>query len=242
MPFVVGGELCATHNDEAFARVRAASGVPDSFLCTFDWSSLAPGGGKGGSLLAFHSHGSRDFVVKELSPSDHATLLGLAPTYCEHVVAPRGSLLAPLYAHFHRHSTGVTYVVMGSVLPQPAAEITAAASPCIYDLKGTADDKTLVYQGSKVQDVHKRFYNIGLRCCDFLLRRCRCCRQTATSVADLWAPGRREYAQGKKHAREVCFSMTPLCYARLMERLEVCKRHVNPHVLGSLTQRLTCPC
>jgi hypothetical protein len=219
---LVGEELCSTHSDAAFEAVRSALGVPHDFLCSFNWAALRAGGGKGGTLLAFHSHRGRSYVVKELSPSDHATLLGLAGPYCVHATsANRGSLLAPLYAHFRRHETGVDYLAMGSVLLPPPAEVVAAAQPCLYDLKGTADDKTLMYEGEKVLDVHKRFYNIGLRLCDFLSRRCRCCGRAAASAADLWAPGRREYAQGKKHAREVVFPVTPLSCAWLLDRLEV---------------------
>lgn len=216
----VGEDVCPTYHDDAFAAVRSALGVPHDFLRSFDWASLRAGGGKGGTLLAFHGR----FVVKELSPSDHATLLGLAGPYSTHAAFSRGSLLAPLYAHFRRPSTGVDYVAMGSVLPPLAAEVVDAAPPCLYDLKGTADDKTLMFEGDKVLDVHKRFYNIGLRCCDFLARHFHCCGRAAASAADMWAPGRREYAQGKKHAREVSFPVTPLSYAWLLDRLEVCAR------------------
>jgi len=229
----VGEELCPTHSDSAFAAVRNALGVPNDFLCSFDWASLRAGGGKGGQLLAFHAHADRSYVVKELSPSDHATLLGLAGPYSVHVASASGSLLAPLYAHFRRQDSGVDYVVMGSVLPPPMAEVVAAAPPCLYDLKGTADDKTLVYEGEKVLDVHKRFYNVGLRICDFLSKRCHCCGRAAASAADLWAPGRREYAQGKKHAREVTFSVTPLSYAWLLDRLEVRARAAFTPLVGA---------
>jgi len=170
-------------------------------------------------------------VVKELSPSDHATLLTLAAAYSAHATSSEGSLLAPLYAHFVRPATGVLYVAMGSVLPPLPAEITAAASPCIYDLKGTADDKTLVFEGERVVDVHKRFFNVPLRCCDFVARRCCWCRRAAANAADMWAPGRREYAQGKRHAREVHFPVTPLAYGWLVARLEADVSFLREHGL-----------
>jgi len=58
----VGGETCVTHSDAEFAAVRAALRVPGDFLAGFDWGALAAGGGKGGSLLAFHKHKAGTYV------------------------------------------------------------------------------------------------------------------------------------------------------------------------------------
>ena len=218
----VGGELCPTHASEAdLALLRSLSDVQDDFLDGFDWAALAAGGGKGGTLLAFHKCRGKAFVVKELSPSDHEALLRLAPAYVVHATRHRDTLLAPFFAHFHRPSTGVHYVAMGSVLPAPVAAVAAASAPSVYDLKGTADDKTLLYEGEKRRDVHKRFFNVGMRVCDLASR--KCCRPFAAAAdvaADAWAPGRRQYAAGKQHARDVRFPLPAPACAWMCARLE----------------------
>ena len=61
-----------------------------------------------------------------------------------------------------------------------------------FDLKGCADDKTLVALGEPVHAVHKRIFNVGMWCGDAL-----------------WTPERKRYFEGKKHAQEVKFHVSP---------------------------------
>eukprot|EP00291_Cryptomonas_curvata_P007369 CAMPEP_0172194834 /NCGR_PEP_ID=MMETSP1050-20130122/25836_1 /TAXON_ID=233186 /ORGANISM="Cryptomonas curvata, Strain CCAP979/52" /LENGTH=77 /DNA_ID=CAMNT_0012870757 /DNA_START=1 /DNA_END=230 /DNA_ORIENTATION=+ len=58
------------------------------------------------------------------------------------------------------------------------------------DLKGTADDKMLVQDGTAVKQVHKRFYNIPWLAAE------ACCNSAGVP------PERQRYAQGKREARE----------------------------------------
>lgn len=112
---------------------------------------LQNGGGKGGSLMA---RVGSSFIVKELSIGDHRQLLALAGSYVEHV---RGgeTLLSPIYLHFSDEQTGRSFFVMRN---------TVGAGPVmeLYDLKGCADDKTLVRDGEPIEAVHKRIWNVGM--------------------------------------------------------------------------------
>jgi hypothetical protein len=71
------------------------------------------------------------------------------------------SLLCRFYLHFKR-SDGRNYVVMGNWLPEPKPVwdeehkkmVPACVWEGLYDLKGCRDDKTLMSQGKKIEEVH----------------------------------------------------------------------------------------
>ena len=153
----VGGRKCTeVFNDEIFAKLRAMDGVSADVVASasdFDFSKLAAGGGKGGQPLGF-SQPNRRFIVKEMNGGDHAVLHDLAQDYVEHVTNGNGSLLCRFYAHFKVDNT--IYVMMNNLLPPGV--YTAQ-----YDLKGCDDDKTLLRDGHRIREVHKRFYNVGMR-------------------------------------------------------------------------------
>ncbi|KAG8460481.1 hypothetical protein KFE25_013131 [Diacronema lutheri] len=146
----VGGEMCWTHSDEHFARVRAAHGVPDGFARGLDLRALRPSGGKGGQRIG-HSADGR-YLVKELSAGDHASLRFHAAALCARMLAP-DSLLSPLLLHFER--AGRRYLAMLNALP---------AAPGLrwhrrYDLKGNRDDKLVEEDGERIAEAHKRWWH-----------------------------------------------------------------------------------
>ena len=96
-----------------------------------------------GDPLGF-SAPDRRFIVKELNKGDHESLTDLTQSYIEHVTDRKGSLLCRFYAHFA--VDGKNYVMMNNVLP-PSGEYKAQ-----YDLKGCADDKTLLRDGVRVRE------------------------------------------------------------------------------------------
>ena len=160
-------------NDEWFAQLRTHFGVNGGsdakgleFLTPekFSFEKLAHGGGKGGSLMAFSK--DRQLMIKELSQSDHDSLLEITQDYAKHLLDEQGSLLARTFVHFRVKDSGRTFmckqdhgrVIKCSIPHQPRfigmnnwlpptpvpATKTASARPELggrrssYDLKGTA--------------------------------------------------------------------------------------------------------
>ena len=168
------------HFPEEWAKVRAKFDIPDSILEGFQFRTLHPSGGKGGDLLKFH--GSY-YIVKQVTGSDQASLLKYTEDLVSHLCTGE-SLIARFFLHFHVPLTGddsdeyggKDYVVMNNWLPQFKGVSTYNQ---IYDLKGSADDKTLVRREKKIPEVHKRFYNVNMwsQCC--------------------WKPDRFDYYEGK---------------------------------------------
>lgn len=152
---IIGNELVETLYDDIFTKVRSGFGVSDEFLLSnFDFENLREGGGKGGSLLSRSLCGN--FFVKELSKSDKHTIL--SGSFCElysECVLSRDSLLCRILCIFTRRVDGKLYIAMGNCIP-----ISEKSWDLIYDLKGTADDKTLVRNGKTVDEVHKRFWRL----------------------------------------------------------------------------------
>jgi hypothetical protein len=204
----VGGTAMSLFNDEDFAAIRRAFGVADNFLRDFDFGSLDEGGGKGGNLMGFTK--DRQYIVKELNKTDHNTLGDISGEYREHIVGndpkvPSKSLLCRFFAHFQHPKSGKKFCVMNNWLPPDplaALELNEEEEKVVkeelqgsfsaYDLKGTADDKTLLYHGKKVTEVHKRIWDVsqwGGTC--------------------FWSDMRHEYWKGKKHAYETKFHVTP---------------------------------
>jgi len=127
-------------NDKLFKQLRRIASVPDDFVNTgWNLESLESGGGKGGCRMAFLGS---EYIVKELSSSDHHTLLSIAASYVEHV-RDGDTLLGAILLHFKDTSTGRKFYVMRNVL---------GSGPFLakYDLKGCNDDKTLELFGEKV--------------------------------------------------------------------------------------------
>ncbi|CAH0367713.1 unnamed protein product [Pelagomonas calceolata] len=195
--FHVGGETVQTYNDEHYKKLRERWGLGDDFLATFDFTkNMKGGGGKGGDLMGFTT--DKLFIVKEVNPGDQKSLLKITEDYAQHLLDPHGSLLARFFLHFSRK--GKDFLVMNNWMPPPRYDAVDSMEELgfdlktnynRFDLKGCADDKTLVALGEPVHAVHKRIFNVGMWCGDAL-----------------WTPERKRYFEGKKHAREVKFHVS----------------------------------
>ena len=206
-PLLIGGRTMHCYNEGEFAAIRSAFGVPPDFLAKFDFGGMSEGGGKGGQLMGFTA--DRACIVKELNATDHSVLLGLAGKYRLHIIGddpsqPSQSLLCRFFAHFQDPETHRNYAAMNNWLPPDALaalELSEGEEKAVrselasafesYDLKGSADDKTLTLDGRRVQEVHKRIWNVclwGGKC--------------------FWSPERIEYWNGKQHASTVKFRVT----------------------------------
>lgn len=169
-------------DDQCHAKIRRAMGIADSFLeGNVDAAALRPGGGKGGQLMAFST--CRRYIIKEMSPGDHATLLAVTERYAAHVLPspapgggrareqdrPKGTLLCLYLLHYQDVATRKVFVVMANSLARtPLPSLAAGVEDgqqrydSVYDLKGCADDKTLRDGGRAVAIVHKRFWQAHL--------------------------------------------------------------------------------
>jgi hypothetical protein len=195
--FLVGGEAVTTYNDEHYKKLRERWGLGDDFLETFDFSkNMKGGGGKGGDLMGFTT--DKLYIVKEVNPGDQKSLLKITEDYAQHLLDPHGSLLARFFLHFSRK--GKDFLVMNNWMPPPRYDAVDSMEELgfdlktnynRFDLKGCADDKTLVALGEPVHAVHKRIFNVGMWCGDAL-----------------WTPERKRYFEGKTHAREVKFHVS----------------------------------
>jgi hypothetical protein len=211
---VIGRRRVATYNDGCFKKLREQLGIEDDFLeSAFNFEEMSEGGGKGGALMCLTKDSK--YLVKEMSKGDHLVLSRLAASYVEHMLVedeeelgplPKCcSLMAKFLVHFHEPISGITYVVMTNCLPsikldtmrmshveQQQTQKQLKATRATFDLKGTADDKTLMITGTKVKEVHKRIWMLWMWC-----GRC------------FWTDARHAYYQGKKHATAVKFHVTP---------------------------------
>lgn len=177
-----GGRKAELFNDVTFRALRAYAQVPDDCVDT-GWSlaSLASGGGKGGTAMA---HVGSGYIVKELSKSDHNTLLKITSSYAQHVRSEDGTLLSPIYMHFRDIETDRFFFVMRNA-------IGSGPFSALYDLKGCADDKAMVLNGEKIPAVHKRVWNFSLWGSKYF-----------------WSSERRRYYAGKLDARNVRIACT----------------------------------
>lgn len=84
-----------------------------------------------------------EYIVKELSLSDHQSLLEIAADYLEHI---RGgdTLLCAILLHFQDQATGRYFFAMRNA-------IGSGPYLALYDLKGCNDDKTLEVLGEKIR-------------------------------------------------------------------------------------------
>ena len=140
----VGITACKTKWDEWFSIVRRTFNVPNDFLSeNFDFSKLASAGGKGGDKLARSADFS--FFVKQLSAGDAKKLsnVDFLKDYVSRV--SNGSSLICRFMAVIVHPNLGDFLVMANCLP---ADLNIEWSR-IYDLKGSADDKTLVEDGER---------------------------------------------------------------------------------------------
>eukprot|EP00435_Cladocopium_sp_Y103_P026637 s3619_g6.t1 len=164
-------------NEMVFSALRSMASVPDDFINDgWDFSTFQHGGGKGGSMMAFVED---KFIIKELSPGDHKSLLELAPAYGRHVNRGITTLLSPIYLHFRDEESGKFYFAMKNTIGRGPFK-------ACYDLKGCADDKLMEKSGEKVKAVHKRIWNVGMWC-----------------GQRNWTEERKRYYAGKLEARSV---------------------------------------
>ena len=91
---------------------------------------------------------------------------------------------------------------MNNCLPKLDSD-PASATLGVYDLKGCADDKTMVDGGEDVDAVHKRFSKPHMWMGKWA-----------------WSKARHKYFEGKLFARRACFHVTPTAYEWLISRIE----------------------
>lgn len=195
----IGGEECQTFDDVEHAKLRAVVGAADDFLADFDWSALKPGGGKGGNLMGFTK--DRKYLVKEVNGTDHKQMRSLIKAFCEHVLAPEGTLMCLMLAHVKRPGKG-NYLVMTNCLPKLELDPVAHTMD-LFDLKGCDDDKIMIQKGVDVPAVHKRF------------------SKPVMWLGKLaWNDARHTYYNGKKHAKRCEFIVSPAAHAWLTQRID----------------------
>lgn len=186
------GRIVKVWNDDCFSKLRKTIGVPDTFVDQgWSFDDLNNGGGKGGTLMAFVEH---SFVVKELNEGDHNVLLAITRSYCKHL-SSGSSRLAFVLMHFQDVQTGRKFFVMRN-------ELGTDDISYLYDLKGCADDKTLIANGRPIKAVHKRIWQVhkwGGQCC--------------------WTPERVVYYEGKVAAGRVRLFVTTKQREQLMAAL-----------------------
>ena len=198
---VVGKETVRTYHDAEYVKFREKYGLADDFLTTIDFEKMEAGGGKGGMMMGF----TKDelYIVKELNPTDHATMLKIAPEFLDHLM--QGSLLARIFAHFEHK--GHVYIVMNNWMPPPRyheaeSKFDLKRNYSRYDLKGCADDKTLTKRGESVKAVHKRIFNLHLWLGKLF-----------------WSDARKHYHEGKVHAAQVKFPVSKKDHADIVTKV-----------------------
>ncbi|KAJ8602877.1 hypothetical protein CTAYLR_009940 [Chrysophaeum taylorii] len=205
----IGGQEVHAFNDGDFSRVRGLHGLEGTeFLSSISFDEMEAGGGKGGMMMAFTE--DKQYIVKELNGADHGSLLRIAREYADHVLSSEGSLIARVFAHFEH--AGHNYMVMNNWMPPPRIDaidttklrsLNLSTNYSQYDLKGCADDKTLKKMGGKIPAVHKRIFNVPLWC-----------------GHAFWTPERTKYYEGKLHARQVRFLVSPSVHKEITSKID----------------------
>ncbi len=165
---------------------------------------MASGGGKGGSPLAFLPNG---FIVKQLSPGDHAVLLAMSASLCQRIL--QGSLLVRFFMHFETPSRRYYGVMANALHIRGVKDQSCVRWKLVFDLKGCRDDKLLSRNGERIREVHKRWY-MAYSCwygCDY------CCHEHCASA------DRRAYFAGKQLAWNIDFHLTPSQVRRVRDRM-----------------------
>merc|ERR1719375_999247 len=130
-----------------------------------------------------------------MSKGDHKAMLEITESYVEHLHKEK-SLICTVFLHYRDVESGRTFFAMRNEVGNPPFQQ-------LYDLKGCADDKTLELDGKKIQDVHKRIWNLSMWC-----GRCS------------WSEERRRYYKGKQDAAHLSLRMTADQRAQLVKALE----------------------
>jgi len=178
--------------DEHFSKLRYDAGIPDDFINSgWSYNDLKAGGGKGGTLMVYLWG---KYIVKELSKSDHRTLLEIAASYVNHL-REATSLITKVFLHYKDVETGRKFFAMRN-------EVGNTPFKALYDLKGCADDKTLTKDGQSIDAVHKRIWNLNMWCG-------KCC----------WSKERQRYYKGKRDAANFEMGVTEKQRSQLFEAL-----------------------
>eukprot|EP00982_Pelagococcus_subviridis_P017221 31524-Pelagococcus_subviridis.AAC.10 len=186
----VGGIDCATVKDEYFNSIRRFCNVSDCFLAgNFDFENLSSGGGKGGDLLSRTLDGK--YIVKQLNGCDSKSLLEkeFLKSYVD-LVSSGSSFICKIVAVFLHPKLG-NFLAMINCLPTHVESWSG-----IFDVKGTADDKVLVEDGTRVPEVHKRCWNLK-----WMLSEAIGCEKCVPTQ-------RRRYIAGKKTAYRIPLYVT----------------------------------
>jgi hypothetical protein len=181
---IAGDKPVIPIKDEIFSLLRQKFNIDEDFLVgAFKFTDLVPGGGKGGDLLCKTNCGK--FFIKELSNGDKKSLLSqdFCEDYVHHLTKTIESTICRIYLVFVVPDRKSTFIAMENCIPH---EITYWDG--IYDLKGTADDKSLLKNGKRISEVHKRFWRVDLFFLEFF--RCKCLVPSERSL----------YVEGKKKA------------------------------------------
>eukprot|EP01065_Artemidia_motanka_P046358 TRINITY_DN7004_c0_g1_i1.p1 TRINITY_DN7004_c0_g1~~TRINITY_DN7004_c0_g1_i1.p1 ORF type:complete len:381 (+),score=55.43 TRINITY_DN7004_c0_g1_i1:95-1237(+) len=202
---VVGTEKFEVCEDRAFALLRHRLGIKNDFLeNNFDFAGLAPGGGKGGELMARTK--DKRWFIKQLSPGDLQALYSpdFLDAYVAHMTSGKDSLLSKMVLLFRRkgeEKEGNVFLVMSNCLPSPTSnwghdsgEGKRFGWTFLFDLKGCRDDKLMERSGLPTPQVHKRCWK-----CNWLLGECCSCCQCCKALCCL-TPERIEYQTGKELA------------------------------------------
>lgn len=187
------GDEAELFHDDLFCLLRKDASVPDDFVNEgWSYDELIAGGGKGGTLMV-HLQGK--YIVKEMSEGDHRTLLEITEDYVDHV-RNGDSRLCQIFLHYRDIKSGRKFFAMrNEVGPKPHRSL--------YDLKGCADDKTIVDNGEVVKAVHKRIWQVQMWC-----GKCR------------WSAERMRYWRGKKAAASLSFTLPDKQRTQLIRAIE----------------------
>ncbi len=115
----------------------------------------------------------------------------------------KGSTLVCKIAAAFEHNTLGRFIAIVNCLP---AHIDTWSG--LYDLKGSADDKVLVEDGTKVPEAHKRFWNIDLILCE-----ATGCNKGVPFV-------RKQYLKGKRQAYEMPIYVTNEQKSYILKQLQ----------------------
>jgi hypothetical protein len=98
----IGGEVVELYCEDVLSPLREIDSVVESSFHPgeFDFSTLADGGAKGGSMMQFTKN--KRFFIKQLSDEDHSRFLGLSQSYVDYIKSNSNSLLIRFYYHFRR--------------------------------------------------------------------------------------------------------------------------------------------
>eukprot|EP00040_Diaphanoeca_grandis_P029742 m.174825 g.174825 ORF g.174825 m.174825 type:complete len:375 (+) comp31786_c1_seq1:57-1181(+) len=184
------------YNDEHFAKIRQRFGVPNDILReeNFDFKKLSSGGGKGGDPMCRTN--DKIYFVKEVKKCDHDSLLNVAESLVQQVLNG-SSVVCRIVMHFHVKNHTKDYMVMNSWVPSTGNLDLWR----LMDLKGTADDKTMIKDANPIEEVHKRFWKVHMNF--------SCCRTQDRNV----------YYKGKKDAFNFDFHVTKQQQSEILQAI-----------------------